>query len=143
MYSDFFINFMVHNMFCNLAAFVPFLLFLFWSLCFNKYIFYGTKGSLRSAWCVWLVLPWVAAKTRTQLSSAPFFLWCLFLFTNNIKIQFIYRFSPPLISAHEAPFCSISTLCLLVMFAGKKMELVALKVRRIWTTANAQSCSNQ
>ncbi len=42
-HSDFSINFMVHKIFCNLAAFV-FLLFLFWSLCFNKYIFYCTKG---------------------------------------------------------------------------------------------------
>ena len=53
-----------------------FFLFLFWSLCFNKYIFYGTKGKKPTPCFMCLTgvcRPWVEAKTRTQISSAPFF----------------------------------------------------------------------
>lgn len=138
-YSDFFINFMVHNMFCNLAVVVPFLLFLFLSLCFNKYIFYGTK---REVYAVLDVSNWCccgcqqnqnANKCCSSTSLVSFF----FIFTKNIKIQFLHILC---LFFQFLLFYSLSTLvlwfllwhlCLLVMLAGKKTELVALKVRHI------------
>lgn len=91
-YSGFFINFMIHNMFCNPAAVVGFLLFLFWSLCFNKYIFYSTKA--KPTQC--LMCPTGSAvgvsRTKTQRRPAPKFSDAFFcLQTQNI--QFLYIFS--------------------------------------------------
>lgn len=136
-YSDFFINFMVHNMFCNLAAVVPFLLFLFLSLCFNKYIFYGTTG--KPTQCL-MYLTGVAvgvSKTRMQISAAALFSG-VFLFTKEHKntiylhilcllFQLPLFYSPSTLVLWFRPW----HLCLLVMLAGKKMDLVALKVRHI------------
>lgn len=90
MYSDCFLHLTVHNMFCNHAGAVLILFFSFWSLyALINMFFYGTKGK-RTQCLIGLTGVAMRVGKKPQTSSAPFFGWCLFLFTKNMNILFTY-----------------------------------------------------
>lgn len=147
MYSDCFINFMVPNMFCNPAAVVRFLLFLFWSRCFNKYIFlrhkretYAVLDVSNRCCCGWRQNQ--NAKKSCSLLSLVFIFFICEQYKNAICPNALCLFFQYIKHYFTALLLFFLDLFLLGTFSGKQMELVALKVRHIWTAVNALHCSN-
>lgn len=121
-------------------------LFLFWSLCFNKYIFYRTKG--KPTQCLMCLtgaaVPCRAVGGWRQNQNANKFCSLfpfsgVFLIYSNIKKYSLQCFlSASYYSTNRIfKFCchSLDFCFLLLMFSGQKMELGAVKVRNIWMTA--------
>lgn len=128
------------------------LLFVFFCFCSGvdaliNTFFYGTKGKPTQCLMCLADVAVGGGRTRTQRSPAPFSPWCLFFFIceqhkNAICPNALCLFFQYIKHYFTALLLFFLDLFLLGTFSGKQMELVALKVRHIWTAVNALHCSN-